>query len=874
MRRVVTMVPALRVADVGEWTMTRYADPQRCPDCRNPIVQGVATCPTCGLPLHGLLAVELFSTLSAADDLIVRMRQGAPYAPAAPATPTGHPPTGHPPPGDVPTGLTTASVPRILLGLGALCLLVAALVFLAVAWSAMGVGGRTATLLGFTAVAAGLTAWGARRDLRAAVESLGVVTLGLLAFDLVGAREAGWFGDVGTPAFLLLLGLVLLVTGGSAALAVRRTPAGAFRGGEVVAAVGLVSAAIGAASADWLSLAAGLTLAVAACWGTVLAAAALRLGVLAWGAGVVGAWVWALLTVSSLVRALEHPSLSELWLDLEVWPLVAAAVLAGALGLTRLPMVLRVGALALAAVVGAGVLLVPLTDEPATPAAAGAAALLVGLSALTWVTPRPWRAAPAVPVGIGVVGLGASALSLALSSVERLVMEGEDLWSGSVVTVLPPAVPSDDQLAGWILPLLVVATVSGLAALGRASAPLRELLLPLLNPDVLAGVAVVTFALTLAAHAVPVGLVVAVFTLGGAVLVGRALTTGAGRALVVGAGLLVLALLSALPSAGLTLLVLTTTCLAALLLHLRGAPVMVRDVAGAVVGPALAGAVAAAGALVDADERWTALAALLALAALVLALPYAVRGGALSGPGPLGGPDALDVPDPLGGPGRASVRSVSLEVGSLAAAVLASVAALGGLGEDQAPTWAAVYLTVAGTTASAMAVLRADRRLVGWLGGLLLAAASWVRLWDIGVETPEAYTLPSAVALLGVGVWRLRHTPGAGTLRALGPGLLLALVPSLVWAFDEPVSVRSLLLGAACLALVVAGVRLHWAAPLVCGAAVGALLVLRLATPVAEAVPRWALIGAAGVLLVAAGITWEQRLRDARAVAGYVRRMR
>jgi hypothetical protein len=34
------------------------------------------------------------------------------------------------------------------------------------------------------------------------------------------------------------------------------------------------------------------------------------------------------------------------------------------------------------------------------------------------------------------------------------------------------------------------------------------------------------------------------------------------------------------------------------------------------------------------------------------------------------------------------------------------------------------------------------------------------------------------------------------------------------------------------------------------------------------------LIGSAGVVLVAMGITWEKRVRDARAVAGYVRGLR
>ena len=59
-------------------------------------------------------------------------------------------------------------MPRILLGLGVLCLLVAAVTFLAVAWSWLGVGGRTVVLLLLTATSGGLSVWLSRRDLRLA----------------------------------------------------------------------------------------------------------------------------------------------------------------------------------------------------------------------------------------------------------------------------------------------------------------------------------------------------------------------------------------------------------------------------------------------------------------------------------------------------------------------------------------------------------------------------------------------------------------------------------------------------------------------------------------------------------------------------------
>jgi drug/metabolite transporter (DMT)-like permease len=105
--------------------------------------------------------------------------------------------------------------------------------------------------------------------------------------------------------------------------------------------------------------------------------------------------------------------------------------------------------------------------------------------------------------------------------------------------------------------------------------------------------------------------------------------------------------------------------------------------------------------------------------------------------------------------------------------------------------------------------------------------------------------------------------------------LSLALVPSLLWVLDEPYGVRVPVLGLACLALVIGGARLRWTAPLALGAAVGGLLVLRLAAPyVGDSVPHWALIGAAGALLIGVGVTWEQRLQNAREVLTYVRRLR
>jgi hypothetical protein len=55
---------------------------------------------------------------------------------------------------------------------------------------------------------------------------------------------------------------------------------------------------------------------------------------------------------------------------------------------------------------------------------------------------------------------------------------------------------------------------------------------------------------------------------------------------------------------------------------------------------------------------------------------------------------------------------------------------------------------------------------------------------------------------------------------------------------------------------------------------VGGVLVLRELAPYAEQTPQWVLIGAAGTLLIAVGVTWEARLRDLRQAASYLGRLR
>ncbi len=306
--------------------MTRFADPARCPDCRAAITPGAAACTVCALSLQGDTAHRLFRTLSAADLLLAELRaasvptttpavtSAAPVAAAA-SGPTAFPHTSDLPAYDAPApaphgGLSAASVPRILLGLGAACLLVAALVFLAVTWSVMGVGGRTATLVGFTAVASGLAGWLARRGLRAAAESVALVGYGLLTLDVLGADHAGWFGDLGTAGLLAVLGAVLASAATAGTLTVRRATGTGLVGAEVVLGVGVALGVVAFDLGEWLPQSASLVLGTVLALVVVLATRQARLHVAEVATAVVAGCAWLALTTYALAQVADH---SDTW---------------------------------------------------------------------------------------------------------------------------------------------------------------------------------------------------------------------------------------------------------------------------------------------------------------------------------------------------------------------------------------------------------------------------------------------------------------------------------------------------------------------------------------------------------------------------------
>ncbi|MGC4817433.1 SCO7613 C-terminal domain-containing membrane protein [Micromonospora sp. DT63] len=141
---------------------------------------------------------------------------------------------------------------------------------------------------------------------------------------------------------------------------------------------------------------------------------------------------------------------------------------------------------------------------------------------------------------------------------------------------------------------------------------------------------------------------------------------------------------------------------------------------------------------------------------------------------------------------------------------------------------------------------------------------AWVLLAAGGVSVVEAYTLPAAGLALGAGLLALRTRPGLTSWPALGPGLVAALLPSLVsvLAGPDPQPWRRLLLGAAALVVVLAGASRRWQAPVLLGGAVLAVLALHEIARGWDLLPRWIYLGAGGLALIGLAASYERRRRD------------
>ncbi len=799
-----------------------------------------------------------------------------PFSPPGPAAFGGG--TGARPP-HAPRDASTRSAQNVLLTLGGILLTIAAVAFTLVSWGHMGIGGRSAVLGAVTALALAAPAALLRRGLVSTAESVAALGLALTVLDVYAVHRVA-VPDTDGLAY---------AAAGSAALAALWAAYGlGFGRLRLPLPAALISAQfpflLWALAAD----AGPLTLTWA-----LLATAALDVAVALWGPG----------------RAVRPMACAGAWLS-GAGALLSAAALslaAGGSGDAVRPgvLLLAIAALALFAAWRAPApraataapdseASTPATAPSASPSpspspAAGWSPLAVACSAVAGLAVLAAVGGvlrPALPAAWAVPGYVLCAVVLAAvvrANLPRPVMLGLAGSSGAV-------------LAGgtlWALPPVAVAVLGPAVRTGRAwsGAPtgLREALpsgLPWswtsAAPAVLLAVAAVLAAACRrtepgTAWRTPAACAALALAWAAAYATPAALDLGYPLSLVLyvllTAASLALAVRPALAGAarapgGLALTALGCALAAAVSVSLLSLAAQAASFAVLGVLPALYGAAAVLG-------RGPLTPSVSAVAAVVFATGLTGAGAAALGLAPhqaalavLAVPAATAL---LAARLRGHVTALPLEVAGAAAGLLAT-----GLAAGHAPTLALV-LALCGVVAAGTAV-RADRRPAGYAAVVLFVLATWVRLGASDVVTPEAYTLPVTVPALVVGVLRRRRDPGASSWTAYGPGLAATLLPSLVAAWGDQHWTRPLLLGAAALAVTLTGARHRLQAPLVLGSAVLAMVALHELAPyvvqVAGSLPRWLPPALAGLLLLAVGATYEQRLRDARRLRDTLGRMR
>lgn len=829
----------------------RFADPHACPDCLSAI-EGNLRCPHCGLDLSSAPARQLWQTLLQADVLLGQARAldaggvlvaAAPRheAAAAPAT-AGLPSYQQSVGAGAARPSRSLSPGSILLGLGALFILVAGFIFVTVSWGSLGVGGRALVLLTFTAVVGALARWVSRRALGGSAESLWAVFLGLFTLDWFAAYSQGLLGLDAAPLVLVATVWTAVIFAAASLIVVWARP---LIGRQMVTPMLAAGVApwYGAGvlafrlydGADWSPFWTALTVTVFAA-GFLLTAVRLghRLTVSLLAAlSSVAAGVAA---VTAVVEAADHPSRTSLITERHGLPMVVLIVLIVVAGVT----LRKVSAVAsAAAALGTGLLIVlPIEDAwPARGAFVTVAAAVV-MSALALRASDQWSKGGRVATGLATAGL----LLAAVPWVANLLSAIGDGARGSGHAAFWQRARIVDEAPGPAWLAAVVFAAPALVLLLASWWPEAIGAAPILRPSawVLGAVGVVC---VVAAGRAPYALLALAF-----VVVGVALSEVlAKRQLawhLAGPACVAVAPIIPLISRSATLAIWLLAAVVLAVISVRSRDAWTRD-GSAFSGAGWAmGAVAVAAELTVADDRATSLA---------------LVGAAVTG--------LLIASTPLRSwPGRRAVEAACAVTGSVGLAYAAW--------HDVDPSWQAVAWLLVGAGLVLLSFVTPDRSWFRWLGSGAIGVAYVLRLVASDVTLVEAFTLPFGLVLLAGGMWAIRRPDAPSSLTALGPAVSLILLPSLPQALDEPGSVRGLALFVAALLMVLAGVRQGWRLPFMAGSVVLALLAVANIGPYAWAVPRWVLIAGAGALLLAVGVTWEDRVRDGRKLATYVRAMR
>ena len=692
--------------------------------------------------------------------------------------------------------LPSISGAAVLLSLGGLCLVVAAIVFLSVSWNTLTLGAKVAALAGVTGLLAAAATAVTRRGLRGSAETLITITLIDAALDLWATRRAHLGGLQHVPVDNFGAGsaaIIALLAVGSC-LAVRhsrlaRVPIGGQLVFGVAGTVAVLSALAASPLTDWVAI----TVAVFGLAGLGFAARVAGLRLAGWTFASAAGLAWSSLTVTGLAEIVTGSFVPQLWHGTACeLPAATALALLAALGAPRgarrSRTVAAIAGFGLVWLMAVEVLAEPLPLPVALAGAVAAAGLVSRLSRSIWN-----QAGAVVLVGAIAVNLAWLAVA-AIAGVASAVAPIDGLWQR----------PATARLLGW-QPAAVWAGLLLLAATALVVASCLDLVTSL-RPGTGATAPTQNRAVT--------GPVLAGLTSA----IAAALAMTAHPSLIAGTGLW-------LAAAGLGLL------------------------AARRAEPALLAAPGFALVLAELTGLRSDLAGLLAFSGGAVLVVAAGR---------LPVPVDAEPPVSAGPDWRAAVEVAAIAQFGVAAAALCHRFAPA----DGSPAVAGL-LAAAGAFAIG-ATLSRPRRWWLWPALAAVTAASWIEAASRHLHAPEFYSVPIGLLVLAFGVRATRQRPKVSSWWDLGPGLLILTVPSLVVALDDPLSWRVIATALVALAAVLFGSRLRLQAPLLIGAGELALLVLRELGPYAYALPRWAVIGAVGVLLLGVGVTWENRVGNLR----------
>ncbi|WP_431277801.1 SCO7613 C-terminal domain-containing membrane protein [Leifsonia poae] len=166
---------------------------------------------------------------------------------------------------------------------------------------------------------------------------------------------------------------------------------------------------------------------------------------------------------------------------------------------------------------------------------------------------------------------------------------------------------------------------------------------------------------------------------------------------------------------------------------------------------------------------------------------------------------------------------------------------------------------------------------VGWAGYGVAVLLSISALTIGQIDPFEVVTVPLALGLLVHGWFRMRGSE-LRSWPALGPGLVVLLIPPLIADYGPSVLWRAVALGVVALAVLVAGLLLRWQAPFVLGGVVLIWHAIAQLWPwisdLYETVPWWLWLGIGGAILIALAARYEHRIQNARSIVASISALR